>query len=282
MASDKNIPSSVDISGEKIHWDQEMNYADYLSLDKILGAQKPLSGEHDEVLFIIIHQATELWLKLCLHELDQAIEQIKRDDLGPAFKMLSRIARIQAQLLQSWEVLSTLTPVDYTKFRDHLGQSSGFQSYQYRLLEFRIGNKNGTLVDVHKSRPEIFERLQTALNQPSLYDEVLRLLARRGFDLPEHCLERDWSLPHETNAQVEKVWLTIYKEAQEHWDIYELAEKLVDLEYHFQQWRFGHLKTVERIIGMKRGTGGSSGVPYLSRALEIKFFPELWSVRTLL
>lgn len=275
-------PMAVDLSGEDIHWDQEMSYGDYLQLDQLLSAQKPLTGEHDEMLFIILHQATELWMKLSAHELGAAIREIRADHLRPAFKMLSRIARIQSQLLQSWEVLATMTPADYAKFRDHLGKSSGFQSYQYRLLEFTIGNRNAEMVRAFDEGSEVRAKLEAALSAPSLYDETLRLLDRRGFELPRHVIKRDWRTAYVPSPEVEAAWLKIYQNSDEYWDLYELAEKLVDLEYHFQQWRFAHLKTVARIIGHKRGTGGSSGVPYLSKALDLKFFPELWSVRTIL
>lgn len=270
----------VDISDEEIHWDQDMSYGQYLKLDTLLSAQVPQSDQHDETLFIIIHQTTELWLKLCVHELSAAMDCIRRDELSPAFKMLSRISRIQAQLLQAWDVLSTMTPSDYLKFRDQLGKSSGFQSYLYRLMEYSIGNKNAALIEVHTAHPEIYAKLEGALNSPSLYDEVLILLSKRGFDVPKSHVERDWSQPYAPSEGVEDAWLQVYREPDLHWELYELAEKLVDLEHHFQQWRFGHLKTVERIIGGKRGTGGSSGVAYLARALDISFFPELWSVRT--
>lgn len=271
---------AVDIGGEQIHWDQDMSYGQYLHLDTLLDAQKPLTDEHDEMLFVIIHQATELWLKLSLHELDAAIAEIRADNARPAFKMLSRIARIQAQLIQSWEVLSTLTPVDYLRFRDRLGASSGFQSYQYRLLEYRIGNKNPALAEVHRAHPEIHARLQEALAAPSLYDEVLAMMARSGFDLPAEVLERDFSQPYVPRPEVEDAWLAVYRDTETHWTLYELAEKLVDLEQNFQNWRFSHMKTVERIIGYRRGTGGSSGVHFLRKALDLRFFPEVWDVRT--
>lgn len=276
----QSTTGAVDLSGEKIHWDQEMSYGQYLALDQILSAQKPQSSEHDEMLFILIHQTSELWMKLSIHELLAAIDNIRADNLRPAFKMLSRIARIQTQLLQSWEVLATMTPFDYMRFRDELGKSSGFQSYQYRMIEFTIGNKNARMIDAHRAHPEIYGMLKATLNAPSLYDETLKLLARRGFDIPAAKLERDWSTPYQPSPEVEAAWLKIYRNAGEYWDIYELAEKLVDLEYHFQQWRFAHMKTVERIIGFKQGTGGTAGVSYLVKALDLKFFPELWTVRT--
>jgi tryptophan 2,3-dioxygenase len=265
-----------------IHWDldRSISYSQYLQLDKVLSAQKPLSGQHDEMLFIVIHQASELWMKLCLHELAATRAQIRADELEPAFKMLSRVARAQTQLIQSWEVLSTMTPSDYMKFRDSLGQSSGFQSWQYRLLEFVLGNKEPRLVEVHARDKEAYSLLKRELATPSLYDESIRLLARRGFDIPKECVDRDWTQPYVPSKAVESAWLSVYRESTEQWDLYELAEKLVDLEYRLQQWRFAHLKTVERIIGFKRGTGGSSGVGYLEHVLKRGFFPELISLRT--
>jgi tryptophan 2,3-dioxygenase len=265
-----------------IHWDldRSISYSQYLQLDRVLAAQKPLSGQHDEMLFIVIHQASELWMKLCLHELAATRAQIKGDDLEPAFKMLARVARIQAQLIQSWDVLGTMTPADYMKFRDSLGQSSGFQSWQYRLLEFVLGNKEAKLIDVHAGDASVHALLRQELNTPSLYDETIRLLARRGFDIPKECVERDWAKAYVPSPAVEAAWLSVYRDSTAHWDLYELAEKLVDLEYRLQQWRFAHLKTVERIIGFKRGTGGSSGVGYLAHVLKNTFFPELISLRT--
>jgi tryptophan 2,3-dioxygenase len=265
-----------------IHWDldKSISYSQYLQLDKVLAAQKPLSGQHDEMLFIVMHQASELWIKLCLHEIAATRAQIRSDDLEPAFKMLSRVARIQTQLIQSWDVLSTMTPSDYTKFRDSLGQSSGFQSWQYRLLEFTLGNKEPRLIDVHARDKHAHALLKRELATASLYDESIRLLARRGFEIPAECTERDWTQPYKPHPAVEAAWLAVYRDATGHWDLYELAEKLVDLEYKLQQWRFAHLKTVERIIGFKRGTGGSSGVGYLEHVLKRGFFPELISLRT--
>ncbi|MBB6255437.1 tryptophan 2,3-dioxygenase [Nitrospirillum iridis] len=273
---------AVDLSGEALHEAPPMSYGAYLGLDQLLAAQHPRSGEHDELLFIIIHQASELWMKLSLHELRAAVRQIQTDDLGPALKMIARVSRIQAQLIQSWEVLSTMTPADYSLIRPHLGQSSGFQSYQYRHLEFLLGNKNAGMMTVHRSEPAIFAALEQALTAPSLYDESLRLLARRGFDIPAAKLERDFSQPYEPDPQVEAAWLAVYRDPHRHWELYDLAEKLVDVEYRFQQWRFSHMKTVERIIGFKPGTGGTGGVSYLVKALSLSFFPELLSVRTAL
>ncbi len=274
--------NAVDVSNESIHWElgESLSYSDYLGLDKVLNAQKPLSFEHDETMFIILHQTMELWMKLCIHELTAAIKHIQRDELGPVFKMLMRVSRIQVQMAQSWDVLATMTPMDYSAFRNFLGKASGFQSYQYRTLEFLIGNKSATIIDVFRREPEVYAALTRALNTPSLYDESLRLLSRRGFDIPGDCLDRDYSQPYQASKQVAAAWLAVYHSREENWDLYELAEKLVDLDHRFQAWRFNHMKTVERIIGYKRGTGGSSGVGYLTKALELRFFPELWSVRT--
>ena len=260
---------------------RSMSYGDYLALDELLGAQHPLSGEHDELLFIIIHQASELWLKLSIHELQGARAHIARDDLGPAFKMIARVSRIQGQLIQSWDVLATMTPTDYHRIRPHLGQSSGFQSYQYRVLEFLMGAKDAAHVRLHEGETHHAALVDT-LAEPSLYDECLRLLSKRGFDISSEVTNRDWRLPHQPDASVEAAWRAVYLDPERHWDLYELAEKLVDLEFRFQQWRFAHLKTVERIIGFKAGTGGSSGANYLARALSASFFPELFAVRTAL
>jgi tryptophan 2,3-dioxygenase len=271
-----------DLANEQVHWDlgESRSYGDYLQLAKVLSAQEPLSYEHDEMLFIIVHQASELWIKLCLHELTAALEHIRRDDLGASFKMLTRVSRIQAQLTQSWDVLATMTPADYSAFRNQLGKASGFQSYQYRMLEFILGNKNADTIRVHGRDPATHAALMRALAAPSLYDECLRLLSRRGFEIPDAYLDRDFTLPYEANKQVAAAWLAVYHTKDAHWDLYELAERLVDLDHKFQLWRFSHMKTVERIIGYKRGTGGTSGVAYLTKALELRLFPELWSIRT--
>ena len=263
-----------------VHQRPDLSYGAYLGLDRILTAQHPRSGEHDELLFIVIHQASELWLKLSLHELEAARDHIRRDDLGPAFKMISRVSRIQTQLIQSWDVLATMTPSDYSAIREGLGQSSGFQSWQYRLLEFMLGQKDAGMMTVHETDPAIHAVLAEALATPSLYDEVLTLLARRGFALPARALDRDWSAPYVCLPEVIDAWLVVYRDPTTYWDLYELAEKLVDLEYRFQQWRFSHMKTVERIIGFKAGSGGSAGVAYLAGALDRSFFPELFQVRT--
>ena len=272
----------VDLSDEQVHWDltDSLSYAQYLNLDKLLDAQHPLSYQHDEMLFIAIHQVSELWMKLCLHELNATIDCVRRDDLGPTFKMLARVSTIQQQLLQSWDVLATITPSDYSAFRNTLGRSSGFQSAQYRMLEFRIGNKNADMIEVFRADPPTHELLERALRSPSLYDEVLRLLSRRGLDVPPEAIDRDFSQPYQASKQVAAAWLSVYHNAAKDWDLYRLAERLVDLDYKFQLWRFAHVKTVERIIGNQRGTGGTSGVGYLTKALELKFFPELWTVRT--
>jgi tryptophan 2,3-dioxygenase len=272
----------VDLSDEQVYWDlgESRSYGEYLALAQILSAQRPVSMEHDEMLFIIIHQASELWMKLCLHELTAALDHIRRDDLGPSFKMLARVSRIQAQLVQSWDVLATMTPAEYSMFRNQLGRASGFQSYQYRMLEFIIGNKNADMINVHKRDPEVYEALERVLFSPSIYDEALRLLSRRGFEIPEDYLDRDWSQPYQPSKQVAAAWLAVYHSVDDNWDLYDLAEKLVDLDHKFQLWRFSHMKTVERIIGYKRGTGGTGGVSYLNKALELRFFPELWTIRT--
>ncbi len=284
MTSDPQVPppaTSVDLTDERVHWDltEAMSYGEYLALDRLLDCQNPLTTRHDEVLFIVMHQTSELWIKLCLHEVAGAIRQIRADELGPAFKMIARIARVQASLIQSWEVLSTMTPFDYAGFRDALGKSSGFQSFQYRMLEYRLGNKNRDMARVFESRPHVAALVQAALSEPSIYDEALALLSRRGFSIPREKIERDFAEPYVADGEVREAWRKVYRDAETHWDLYELAEKLVDLEYRFHLWRFSHMKTVERIIGAKAGTGGTSGVAYLKKALELRFYPELWDVR---
>jgi tryptophan 2,3-dioxygenase len=278
----KGGPSAIDLAGEAVHWDlrETMSYADYLGLADLLACQRPLTGQHDETLFVIIHQTSELWIKLCLHELAGAIRQIRIGDLGPAFKMMARVARVQASLIQSWEILSTMTPFDYSSFRSALGKSSGFQSFQYRVLEFRMGNKNAQMARVFDSDPQIAALVKSALEEPSIYDESLALLARRGFPVPAEKLSRDFSQSYVSDPRVTEAWRQVYRDVQTHWDLYELAEKLVDLEYRFHLWRYSHMKTVERIIGAKQGTGGTSGVSYLKKALDLRFYPELWDVRT--
>jgi tryptophan 2,3-dioxygenase len=278
----KAPPHAVDLSGEAVHWDfrEAMSYGDYLRLGDLLACQRPLTAEHDETLFIIIHQASELWIKLCLHEISGAIRQIRAGELGPAFKMMARVARVQANLIQSWEILSTMTPFDYSSFRSALGKSSGFQSYQYRMLEFRLGNKNRQMARVFEAYPQIAATVSAALSEPSIYDESLALLARRGLAIPEDKLVRDFAEPYNADPRVTDAWRLVYRDAGKHWDLYELAEKLVDVEYRFHLWRYTHMKTVERIVGAKPGTGGTSGVAYLRKALDLRFYPELWDVRT--
>jgi tryptophan 2,3-dioxygenase len=279
---DDHGPDRPPDHGAHTDFRDSMSYGDYLKLDTLLAAQSPRSDRHDEMLFIIIHQATELWLKLALHEIRAATASVAADDLGPACKMLARVSRIQSQLIQSWDVLSTLTPADYLAFRDALGQSSGFQSHQYRLLEFALGNRRRALLAPHRDRPAIHALLEAALARPSLYDEAIRLLVRRGFAIDPDVIGRDLGEPYVPDDSVRAAWLAVYRDTTHHWDLYELAEKLVDLEDSFQQWRFRHMKTVERIIGDKRGTGGTSGVGYLRQVIGVYFFPELWQVRTAL
>ncbi len=277
MSDDKRL----DAEGAHTDFRQTMSYGEFLHLDDLLACQPSRTGQHDEMLFVIIHQATELWMKLMIHELMGAIRTIQRDDLRPVFKMMSRVSRIQSQLIQSWDVLATLTPADYLTFRDVLGQSSGFQSYQYRTIEFALGNKQAGTLKPHAHREDIYSDLLAVFEAPSVYDECLILLGRRGFAVPKNKIKRDWRQPYTASAEVQAVWREIYTNATEHWELYELAEKLVDVEDKFRQWRFRHMTTVERIIGHKVGTGGTAGVDYLRRAtLEIRLFPELWDVRT--
>lgn len=262
--------------------DRDMDYGDYLQLATLLSAQATRTAEHDELLFVVIHQVAELWLKLSIHEIRSGRDSLRADELRPAFKTLSRVARIQAHMIGAWEILATMTPTDYANFRSSLGSSSGFQSFQYRELEFLLGAKDRRMLDVHRSEPSHREALEAALHAPSLYDEALALLARRGLAIPADRLHRDWAEPYAPSPEVEAAWLAVYRDTERYWDLYELGEKLVDLEYRLQQWRFSHMKTVERIIGFKRGTGGSEGVSYLVKALDRKLFPELLSLRTTL
>ena len=268
--------------GAKMSFDDAMSYGDYLSLDAILSAQHPKSDAHDEMLFIIQHQTSELWMRLMLHELDAARRAIATDALQPAFKMLARVARIMEQLNSAWDVLRTMTPSDYTRFREALGASSGFQSWQYRLIEFAAGNRNPAMLKPHAHRPDITERLMAELARPSLYDEALRAAHRAGLPVPEEVLTRDVSAPWIAHDGVEAAWRRVYADPETHWTLYDLAEKLVDFEDYFRRWRFNHVTTVERVIGLKRGTGGTGGVPYLRRMLEVELFPELWRLRTTL
>lgn len=267
---------------DDIHTDfkDDMSYGDYLKLNQVLSAQQPLSDQHDEMLFIVIHQASELWLKLAGHELSSAVNNIQEGDFGHAFKVISRVKQILNQLTQSWNILSTLTPVDYLKFRDTLGHSSGFQSYGYRKVEFLLGNKNASLLKVHESDPVVHQELKQILDAPSLYDVTLKVLDDNGLGIDADVLTRDYSQPYQSNDSVLQAWLSVYRNADEHFQLYELAEKLIDIEDSFQQWRFKHMYTVQRIIGNKMGTGGSSGVGFLKKALDISFFPELFELRT--
>lgn len=279
--TNNKAPNAVELEKElQTDFQKAMSYGDYLHLDKILSSQHRLSNHHDEMLFIVIHQASELWMKLILHEVTAAIQCIRANNLEPSFKMLSRVSRIQQQLIQSWSVLSTLTPAEYMEFRDKLGQSSGFQSYQNRLIEFALGNKNVHTLSVYQHDEDLYQKMQTALHEPSIYDAAIHALMKRGLQVDQEVLQRDCSQPYEPNASVEDAWLTVYRNVDQYWDLYELAEKLVDIGNQQQMWRFSHMSTVERIIGNKQGTGGSSGVNYLKRALDQHFFPELWSLRT--
>ena len=268
--------------GAEMDFRRRMSYGDYLATDQILTAQHPLSTAHDEMLFIIQHQTSELWMKLALYELDAARRAIAADRTAEATKMLARIARIFEQLNSAWDVLRTMTPSEYTRFRDALGQSSGFQSWQYRLIEYAVGNRNLAMLKPHEHRPDLLALLEAELVRPSLYDEVLRRLARLGLPVPEAVLTRDLRAPWAEDAAVTAIWETVYRDPAAHWEAYELAEKLVDFEDYFRRWRFNHVTTVERVIGFKRGTGGTAGISYLRRMLEVELFPELWRVRTVL
>ena len=274
--------SIVRAEGAQLDFSRSMSYGDYLQLDAILGAQKPLSPAHDEMLFIVQHQTSELWMKLMLHELHAAIAHVARDDLQPAFKMLARVSKIMEQLVHAWDVLATMTPPEYTAMRPFLGQSSGFQSYQYRCIEFAMGNKNAAMLRPHAHRADLLAQVQAAYEAPSLYDEALRLLARRGLGVPASHLQRDFTQPYEASDAVEQAWLAVYRDPKRHWDLYQLGEELADLEDAFRLWRFRHLTTVERVIGFKRGTGGTGGVSYLKKMLDVVLFPEIWRLRTAL
>ena len=257
-----------------------LSYADYLGLDAVLTAQRPRTDAHDEMLFIVQHQATELWLKLVLHELHTVAALVDADDLGPAFKSFARVERVMQGLISSWDVLSTMTPADYMAFRAALDTSSGFQSFQFRELEFVLGNRNAVYLEPFRHEPERFARLDAVLHEPSLYDRVVRLLARRGLPVAPALVERDWSESYTADRSVVDAWLVVYREPETHWDLYELGEDLLDLEDAMRQWRLRHVTTVERIIGLKVGTGGTAGVPYLRERLQLVLFPELWDVRT--
>jgi tryptophan 2,3-dioxygenase len=272
----------VKTEGAQLDFSRDMSYGDYLQLDRILNAQKPLSPAHDELLFIVQHQTSELWMKLALHELQAAHAALAADQLPRAFKMLARVSRILEQLVTAWDVLATMTPPEYSAIRPYLSNSSGFQSAQYRQIEFLLGNKNAAMLKPHAHRPDLLAAVQAAYEAPSLYDEALRLLARRGLSLPPEALQRDWTKPYTARQEVENAWAQVYQQPESHWDLYQLAEEFVDLEDAFRLWRFRHVTTVERVIGFKRGTGGTGGVSYLRKMLDVVLFPELWTVRTAL
>ena len=275
------LPESIVIEEKaQLDFSKSMSYGDYLSLDAILTAQHPRSPDHNEMLFIVQHQTSELWMKLMLHELGAAIQNIASDELGNAFKMLARVSKIMEQLVHAWDVLATMTPPEYSAIRPYLDNSSGFQSYQYRCIEFSLGNKNAAMLKPHAHRPDLLERVQATYVAPSLYDESLRLLARRGIAVPPSHTQRDWSQPYTADAGVEQAWLQVYRNPKAHWDLYQLGEELTDLEDAFRLWRFRHVTTVERVIGFKRGTGGTGGVSYLRKMLDVVLFPEIWSLRT--
>jgi tryptophan 2,3-dioxygenase len=276
-------PESI-VHEEKAQLDfsASMSYGDYLHLDEILNAQHPLSPAHDEMLFIVQHQTSELWMKLMLHELRAAIRAVAADERADAFKMLARVSRIMEQLVSAWTVLSTMTPPEYSAMRPYLASSSGFQSAQYRCIEFALGNKNAAMLKPHAHRPDLLAEVDAAYRAPSLYDEALRLLARQGLAIPADHLERDWTQPYVASLAVEQAWAAVYRDPRTHWDLYQLGEKLTDIEDAFRLWRFRHVTTVERVIGFKRGTGGTGGVSYLRKMLDVVLFPEIWSVRTAL
>jgi len=265
--------AQLDFSGD-------MSYGDYLRLDQVLNAQKLLSPCHDEMLFIVQHQTSELWMKLMLHELRSATRHVAADELHTAFKQLARVSKIMEQLVHAWDVLATMTPPEYSALRPYLARSSGFQSWQYRCIEFSLGNKNAAMLKPHAHRPDLLAHVQAAWQAPSLYDEALRLLARRGLAVPATHTARDWSQPYAESAEVEAAWLQVYRAPESHWDLYQLGEELTDLEDAFRLWRFRHVTTVERVIGFKRGTGGTGGVSYLRKMLDVVLFPEIWRLRT--
>lgn len=268
--------------GAQMDFRQRMSYGDYLRIDQILSAQNPLSAAHDEMLFIIQHQTSELWMKLALYEVNGARQMISQNCTSQALKMLTRVARIFEQLNSAWDVLRTMTPSEYTQFRDDLGQSSGFQSWQYRLIEYAVGNRNLAMLKPHEHRPDLLELLEAELARPSLYDEVLRRLSRIGLNVPNTVLQRDLRQAWKFDEDVLNLWAEVYRDPSQYWEAYEVAEKLVDFEDYFRRWRFNHVTTVERVIGFKRGTGGTAGISYLRRMLEVELFPELWRVRTVL
>jgi tryptophan 2,3-dioxygenase len=266
----------------KLDMSASMSYGDYLQLDALLNAQKPRSPDHNEMLFIIQHQTSELWMKLMVHELLAAIQHIREDNLSEAFKKLARVSKIMEQLVHAWDVLATMTPPEYSGIRPYLASSSGFQSFQYRCIEFLLGNKNETMLKPHAHRPDLLAKVTQAFQAPSLYDEALILLQRRGLAVPTSHTHRDWTQAYQASNEVENAWLIVYRDPKHHWDLYQLAEELMDLEDAFRLWRFRHVTTVERVIGMKRGTGGTGGVGYLRKMLDVVLFPEIWSIRTAL
>ncbi|MFN8668127.1 MAG: tryptophan 2,3-dioxygenase [Gemmatimonadaceae bacterium] len=266
--------------GAKLDFSRDMTYGDYLQLDPVLNAQHPLSPDHNELLFIIQHQTSELWMKLMLHELSGAVGCIAKDELGSAFKMLARVSKIMEQLVHAWDVLATMTPPEYSAIRPYLANSSGFQSWQYRCIEFMMGNKNAAMLRPHAHRPDILAKVDAAFRAPSLYDESLRLLSRRGIAVPQSHIERDWTRRYVASDDVEAAWLVVYRDPSKYWELYQLGEELTDLEDAFRLWRFRHVTTVERVIGFKRGTGGTSGVGYLRKMLDTVLFPEIWKLRT--
>lgn len=275
--------SIVRQEGAQLDFSQAMSYGDYLHLDPILSAQHPLSPAHDEMLFIIQHQTSELWMKLMLHELraaTAALADASGSTRADAFKMLARVSRIMEQLVNAWSVLSTMTPPEYSAMRPYLANSSGFQSYQYRCIEFALGNKNPAMLTPHAHRADLLAQVRAAYEAPSLYDVSLQLLAREGIAVPADRLERDWTQPYEASEGVKQAWIAVYRDPQRYWDLYQLGEKLADIEDAFRLWRFRHLTTVERVIGFKRGTGGTGGVSYLRKMLDIVLFPEIWALRT--
>lgn len=276
----QNPEEIVHAEGAQLDFSKDMTYGGYLHLDEILTAQHPLSPDHNEMLFIIQHQTSELWMKLMLHEMQAAVEQLRQDNLPTVFKMLTRVSRIMEQLVQAWTVLATMTPPEYSALRPYLARSSGFQSFQYRQIEFMLGNKNAAMLKPHAHRHDLYEAVQHVYQAPSLYDETLRYMQRQGLAIPTDRLERDWTQPYQSSEAVQDAWLVAYRQPELYWDVYQLGEKLTDIEDAFRQWRFRHLTTVERIIGFKRGTGGTSGVDYLSKMLDVILFPELWSLRT--
>jgi len=275
-----NPEQTVRSEGAQLDFSNDMSYGDYLQLDQVLSAQRPLSPDHNELLFIVQHQTSELWMKLMLHELRGAVASVAADELQLAFKMLSRVSRIMEQLVHAWDVLATMTPPEYSAIRPFLGRSSGFQSWQYRCIEFACGNKNAAMLEPHAHSPERLAEVEQAHRTPSLYDETLRLMARRGIDVPANVLQRDVTQPYTADPGVEAAWLQVYRNSTTNWELYQLGEELVDLEDAFRLWRFRHLTTVQRVIGFKRGTGGTSGVGYLQAMLDTVLFPELWSIRT--